>query len=230
MRQTSGITVITVHFLFDIMIIYATADLHSREDREAKAIELASSSDAAIVCGDITHFGPAEHATEFLNRMAEVAKTFAIPGNCDPLDVLEAIDRSGAVNLHGKRARFGGYDFYGFGGAIPGMIKTIFESSEDRIYEELSSIATENGIMVTHVPPKGHLDHTLHGFNIGSESVLKILEEKRPVLNVFGHVHEGVGRDVLGSTTLVNCSAGYSGHGCYIRLDKNDDAEVEFIP
>jgi len=211
------------------MRIYAIADIHSREDREKKAIDLASSSDLAIVCGDITHFGPAEHAREFLSRMS--VKTLAIPGNCDPLDVLQAIEASGAVNLHAKAYKFNGCDFYGFGGAIPGMIKTIFETPEDKIYEELSSIAVERGILVTHAPPKGYLDHTFHGFDIGSESVLRIIEEKKPLINVFGHVHEGVGKEELEQTTLINCSAGYKGYGCYVDIENENEEEirVEFL-
>jgi hypothetical protein len=209
------------------MRIYAVADIHSKEEREKKAIELASSSDLAIVCGDITHFGPAEHAKDFLSRMADTVKTLAIPGNCDPYDVLEAIDGSGAINLHKRAFKFNGFDFYGFGGAAPGMIKTIFEIPEEEIYEGLSTIAIDGGILITHVPPYKHLDHTLHGFNIGSKSVLRVINEKRPILNLFGHVHEGAGTDAIGETTLVNCSAGYRGHGCYIDTK---DRGVEFLP
>lgn len=212
------------------MRIYAIADMHSREDREKKAIDLASSSDLALICGDITHFGPAEHARDFLSRMP--VKTLAIPGNCDPLDVLQAIEASGAINLHAKAHKFNGCDFYGFGGAMPGMIKTIFEIPEEKIYEELSRIAVERGILVTHAPPKGHLDHTFHGFDIGSESILRIIEEKKPVINVFGHVHEAVGKEELEQTTLINCSAGYKGYGCYIDVEtkiNREEIKVEFL-
>jgi hypothetical protein len=209
------------------MRIYAIADIHGRDDREKRAIEFASSSDLAIVCGDITHFGPPQRARDFLDRIADKVETFAIPGNCDLWETVDEIKNSKAKSLHAEMIDFKGRTFFGFGGAVPGMIKTVFENAEETVYEELSKVAVERGIMVTHMPPRGHLDHTVHGSDIGSTSVLRVIEEKNPILDICGHVHEGVGTEVFGGTTIVNCSAGYRGYGCYIDIE--DDVRVGFL-
>jgi hypothetical protein len=214
------------------MRIYAVADIHGKEDRKNRAIALASGSDLAIVCGDMTQFGPAEYAKEFLDEIGEVVKTLALPGNCDEWETTEAIEDSKAENLHNKTLEFMGLTFFGYGGSVPSLsVKTIFENEEERIYADLKNIAQEGSILVTHSPPKGHLDETMHGFNIGSLAILKIIEETKPILNVFGHVHERVGSEKLDDTWLVNCSAGMHGAGCYIDLDVNDKkvVNIEFL-
>lgn len=46
---------------------------------------------------------------------------------------------------------------------------------------------------ITHGPPYGILDATVHGANVGCESLLAHLPKLRPRLHVFGHIHEGHG-------------------------------------
>lgn len=48
-------------------------------------------------------------------------------------------------------------------------------------------------VLVTHGPPRGHLDL----LNLGCVHLLRQLWETRPRLHVFGHVHEGAGREWL---------------------------------
>ncbi|KAK4142556.1 Metallo-dependent phosphatase-like protein [Dichotomopilus funicola] len=49
-------------------------------------------------------------------------------------------------------------------------------------------------VLVTHGPPKGHLDLTQ---GLGCEGLLGALWRARPQLHVFGHVHEGAGVESL---------------------------------
>jgi Icc-related predicted phosphoesterase len=56
-------------------------------------------------------------------------------------------------------------------------------------------------VLVVHSPPKGHLD----GRDLGSEAVLRTIEEKRPEVVICGHVHEDGGKeDRIGPTRLYN--------------------------
>ena len=211
------------------MRIYATADLHGKRDRERRAIDLASSSDLVIVCGDITHFGPADHAKSFCDEIGGIP-TLALPGNCDEWETPGAIERSRAINLHNRTYEFGGFTFYGYGGSAPSFVNTIFENDEERIYADLKKIAIKKGgILCTHAPPKGHLDRTLGGYSIGSFAVLRIVEEESPLLHLFGHVHEGVGKERYQRTCLINCSAGFRGSGCYLDLDSQGVNRVTFL-
>ena len=211
------------------MRIYAVADIHSRGDREKKALDYASSSDLAIICGDITHFGPPDHARQFLDELCSEVRTIAVPGNCDPPEIIGAIEESAAINLHNAALEFGEVFFFGYGGSVPGMIRTIFEIPEETIYEDLKRIAKKGGVMVTHVPPRGHMDLTNFGNRIGSSSVLRIVDEFSPVLHLFGHVHEAAGKERYNGTQLINCSAGHEGYGCYIDLDGGEVKTIEFI-
>jgi hypothetical protein len=51
-------------------------------------------------------------------------------------------------------------------------------------------------ILVTHTPPKYHLDLAMPQ-GLGCEHLLKEVNRVKPVLHVFGHVHWGAGRQVV---------------------------------
>ena len=55
------------------------------------------------------------------------------------------------------------------------------------------TIPKATDILVTHMPPFGHLD--LDG--LGDEHLLSEVRRVRPILHVFGHIHAGRGKDVL---------------------------------
>ena len=51
-------------------------------------------------------------------------------------------------------------------------------------------------ILVTHTPPKFHLDLAMPR-GLGCEHLLKEVKRVKPVLHVFGHVHWGAGSEVV---------------------------------
>ena len=55
------------------------------------------------------------------------------------------------------------------------------------------TIPKATDILITHMPPFGHLD--LDG--LGDEHLLGEVQRVRPLLHVFGHFHAGYGKDVL---------------------------------
>jgi len=58
------------------------------------------------------------------------------------------------------------------------------------------AIPKDTDILLTHGPPHGVLDQTIGGDNAGCEDLLKKLDEVRPLLHVFGHIHEARGVEV----------------------------------
>ena len=48
-------------------------------------------------------------------------------------------------------------------------------------------------IMITHGPPKGVLDRTVDGMDVGCEHLLKAVRRCRPLVHCFGHIHESWG-------------------------------------
>jgi hypothetical protein len=58
------------------------------------------------------------------------------------------------------------------------------------------TIPSDTDILVTHTPPKYHLDLPLPD-GLGCEHLLAEVRRVKPALHVFGHVHWGAGRTVV---------------------------------
>jgi Icc-related predicted phosphoesterase len=74
-------------------------------------------------------------------------------------------------------------------------------------------IPTNTAVLITHGPPRGILDKTHSGENVGCDDLLAAVERIRPRLHVFGHIHEGYGQMSSGKTRFVNasiCTLGYA--------------------
>ena len=68
-------------------------------------------------------------------------------------------------------------------------------------------IPEDTDILVTHGPPKGFGEKVNRGGeHVGCEDLLEFVEMIRPKYHVFGHIHEGYGRDSNGDTVFVNAS------------------------
>jgi Icc-related predicted phosphoesterase len=209
------------------MRILAIADVHG--SKEAKNIVNSQiqkyTPNLVIVCGDITQFGPPHWAVDFLNGIS--LKTFAIPGNCDPKEVLEAIEESAAVPLHATRVEFDGYTFVGLGGSNRTPLGTPFELTDEEIHETLKKVMTKGAILVSHAPAKGHLDSTPVIDNLGSQAISWIISEFSPPLVISAHIHEARGVEREEGTVYVNPGPASQGYAAVIDL--NGEIKVELI-
>jgi Icc-related predicted phosphoesterase len=62
-------------------------------------------------------------------------------------------------------------------------------------------------VLITHGPPHGILDQVApECAHLGCEELLKAVEEKKPKVHMFGHIHGGAGMFVNGTTTFVNAA------------------------
>jgi Icc-related predicted phosphoesterase len=62
----------------------------------------------------------------------------------------------------------------------------------------------EGSVLAVHSPPHGHVDVS-RGRHLGSESVLRAIESRRPRLALCGHIHEQWGREsTIGATRVIN--------------------------
>lgn len=66
-----------------------------------------------------------------------------------------------------------------------------------------NTVPDNTDILVTHGPPRGHLD-----LNLGSVHLLRELWRVRPLLHVFGHIHEGAGVEGVGVDALLGAYEG----------------------
>ena len=204
--------------------ILAVADFHGEPDASNKLLKLLERGyDCLLIIGDITNFGPMSAAEDLLGRVKEVGlPTLAVPGNCDPKQILEVLDKY-SVNLHGKCVELDDVLFVGLGGSNLTPFSTPFEYQEAEIQEELNKLTCAVGkktVLVTHAPPfDTRVDLTASGLHVGSKSIRQFIEEKQPLLSVCGHVHEARNIDKIGNTLVVNPGQISKGFATEIEID-----------
>ncbi|KAI9301901.1 Metallo-dependent phosphatase-like protein [Cunninghamella echinulata] len=65
-------------------------------------------------------------------------------------------------------------------------------------------------IIVTHTPPRGTLDLTRRGQNVGCEFLEKRIYEINPKVSIFGHIHEAGGYEYHDNILFINaCTSNY---------------------
>lgn len=210
------------------MLILQGTDIHGSE-RGVSTLNSAAvehSPDVVVLCGDITSFGsPPGFAERLLTALKErVGDLLAVPGNCDPRDIIPLMESMG-VSLHGRARVLHGERFFGFGGSPPTEFGPMYTNPEETIRLELGRVASEGGILVVHAPPFRHLD-SAGGMNAGSTGVSRIVEEFRPRLVLSGHIHEAVGVERSGPTTFVNPGPAKDGHFALIRVGSEVRVEL----
>jgi len=204
------------------------ADLHGQYGRMDAFLAL--DPDLVIIAGDITQFGPCEDALELL---AEIdVPCFAIPGNCDPREILGSLEESDAVSLHGSTMTLGKLTLTGIGGSNKTPFGTPYELSEEEI-EALLSDALEkmeknvHNILVCHAPPHGTLDRVGEA-RVGSTALRRHL--KRFDLVCCAHVHEAKGIMEEDGVIVVNPGPASEGNCAIIALgDESRDIKIELL-
>jgi len=189
--------------------ILAVSDFHGQPNANENLLKfLERGYDCVLLIGDLTNFGPMSAAEDLLNRVKAVgAPTLAVPGNCDPKQILEVLDKHG-VNLHARCVELGGISFVGLGGSNLTPFNTPFELQETEIQEELEKLARAAGdsmVLVTHAPPfDTRVDLISAGSHVGSKSIRQFIEQRQPLVAICAHVHEARNTDKLGRTLIVN--------------------------
>jgi len=216
------------------MRILAAADFHGLPNAENNLFKfLGRGYDCLLIIGDLTNFGPASLAENMLGRIRDSGvPTFAIPGNCDPKQMLGVLDKYG-VNLHAKREKLNDVLFVGLGGSNLTPFNTPFELTEAEILEELEALAPivdDNWILITHAPPHGtNIDQTAQGIHVGSKSIRRFIEQKQPPVALSGHVHEARNTDKLGRTLIVNPGPISKGYAAEITINKGGEVRAELL-
>ena len=75
------------------------------------------------------------------------------------------------------------------------------------LQEKWSNIPNDTEILITHGPPWGHCDITPYGnLNVGCELLRARVDELKPKIHVFGHVHSGYGYKFHEGTHFINAA------------------------
>lgn len=167
--------------------------------------------DLLIDAGDMTHLGTEEaivRYNEWLGRQSHPYK-LVIAGNHDFLfETQPGRARnllSNAIYLEDSGTEVAGLSVWGspytpyFGGWA-------FNVQRDEIGRHWSRIPGDVDILITHGPPYGILDRVRSGQHVGCHSLLHHVKRVKPLLHIFGHIHEGHGRCSRGGVEFVNAS------------------------
>ncbi|MDH4123493.1 MAG: metallophosphoesterase [Thermoplasmata archaeon] len=209
-----------------ILKVIAVSDIHgdARARRFLTEVISKHSPDLLIICGDITTFGPASFAEQLLKNLG--AKCAVIPGNCDPEDVLDVIEKH-SISLHEKRVEIDGIDFVGMGGSPICTMRTPREMDEEYIEKVLSDIMVENCVLVTHAPPYGINDLTRSGKRLGSRAVERIVRKFHPRIVLSGHVHEAKG--ITEDNGMIFANPGPLKEGNIVLMDIDHEVSAKIV-
>src|SRR6201986_598559 len=172
------------------MRLLAFSDLHRDRERAEHLLQLAEDADVVVGAGDFATMRMGLEDT--IDTLSVIAKpAVLVPGNAESdTELWQACASWGsAPMLHGQALELAGAAFFGLGGGVPPTpFPWSFDLSEEEAAAKLES-CPEGAVLVVHSPPKGYLDEA-HGRHLGSRSILKAIERKRPSLVVCGHIHQ----------------------------------------
>jgi Icc-related predicted phosphoesterase len=206
------------------MKLLVVCDIHDEEAAVARIrARMAEGFDHLIVCGDLSR--SVSFAEDFLSQFPDA---FVIPGNWDSEGV-NGVMRKAKNYAHGRRLELAeGLNLVGFGYSNITPFHTYGELTEEKIYQGMSPLQIDrNTLLALHCPPKGHFDEA-RGAHVGSESILKIIREKKPLAAFFGHIHELSGSSKLGATELVKVPGANGLLGAVARTSGRK-LELEFV-
>lgn len=201
----------------------AFGDIHENTSVLASIPDLAD-ADAVIVTGDVTNRGSREAARRVISAVAAVnSRIYAQPGNMDT-DVVQGYLCEHGMDLHRRvRELTDDVALVGVGLSTPTPFGTPSEVPEATLAAWLDEAAEavagyEHVIAAIHEPPADSaLDMVGGGQHVGSPAVRAFIERVQPAVAVTGHIHESVGVERMGRTTVVN--PGMLAGGGYVRID-----------
>jgi len=104
----------------------------------------------------------------------------------------------------------------------------------EKLKEKWDMIPTDVDILITHGPPLGKLDYIPYdSVNVGCEELLLKVQEIKPKIHVFGHIHEGYGYVFDGNTHYINAAVlngRYEYRNKPLTIDWDPETnEIEFV-
>jgi hypothetical protein len=208
------------------LYLLIVSDIHGEEEAlfRIRKRMMSGAFDFLLVCGDISR------SVTFVEELVAglVGKVFLVPGNWDPEPVNKFILGSDSC-IHGKKVALSDkIALVGFGFSNITPFGTFGELSEDEIYRRMSKLQIdEKTILLMHCPPRGFFDE-VKGKHIGSESIRKIIEEKKPLIAFFGHAHDYEGKEKYKDTMLIKVPPANKMRGCAVRIE-GEKINIEFV-
>jgi len=209
----------------DVLLI---ADLHGQFGKIDSFLEL--NPEAVFIAGDITNMGPVDTVDDVLSRID--VPCFAVPGNCDPREILDTLEHSDAVCLHGAQMNLGKMTLAGVGGSNPTPFNTPFELTDKQIDDLLNDATakmekTVHNVLICHAPPYDTLD-LIKGDHVGSQSIRRHMKDFDLVC--CAHIHEQRGVKDVDGVKIVNPGPAMDGYCAMLHFGTEaKDIKVELL-
>ena len=137
------------------MKILAISDVHGEDNENLYKYLNNNDIDIVIITGDITNFGPLEFVDEFIGKILDCdCEVMAVPGNCDPAGICNAIRESDAICLHNNILSFDNVVLFGYGGSNPTPFDTPGEIQDNKIYGDVYELLANYDFVANDEVPK----------------------------------------------------------------------------
>ena len=191
------------------MRIIAASDLHGRLPQP----EDVPRGDVLALAGDLCPHGGASRQLDWLSTAfagwvdrLPVSRVVATWGNHDWVGLKWPAPAVSKMSwLLDSGVEIDGCRFWGSPWSLP-FFDWAFMRPEDQLAETWSLMPEGTDVAIVHGPPQGCGDLTSRGQHVGSASLRRRLEEVRPQLAVFGHIHEAAGQWDLAGGVWANVS------------------------
>jgi len=180
----------------------AIADVHGALDVYTWLVGQAEprQADVVVIAGDLFAGMTVEEQREQGKEIAAILRKAPVPvlyimGNDDRIPL--GYEDKRVRHIHGKRFDCGSYNFVGYEYSLP-FVGGPFEKPEEEIQKDLEAMKAQldpSTVLVTHSPAHGTLDQVQDGSHVGSWSICSILDERKALAHIHGHIHECFGHD-----------------------------------
>jgi Icc-related predicted phosphoesterase len=170
--------------------------------------------DVLIHCGDIYNaFDKNPQTLVNLDHwfgQQQFQRILCIGGNHDFL-LQESVEQNkplfgNAIYLQDQVYEYQGVQFYG-SPWIPELEGWAFYLDSENLCEKWSQIPGKVDVLITHTPPHGILDRNRAGKSCGCPELRRRVEQLRPQLHCFGHIHASSGIQQFNGTTFFNATS-----------------------
>ena len=185
------------------------ADTHSRH----RAIRLPK-GDVLIHAGDISYRGEKLEVEDFLTwfRKQDFEHKIFIAGNHDFLlekakpKEIDNLILDDIIYLNDSSTLVNGYKIWG-SPVTPRFFNWAFNRARgEAIRKHWELIPSDTHLLITHGPPYGILDQVANEQHVGCKDLLNRVVEIKPLVHVFGHIHESYGSTKNMGIRFINAS------------------------
>ena len=191
------------------MKLVAIGDLHTEYDYITEDVP---DGDVLICTGDACGYGEEYELGLFIkwfDKFPHKHKIY-VAGNHDwPLERLpytkDYFKDIGVHYLEDSGITLKGVSFYGYPWT-PEYNNWAFNLPRDgrQLTQRAKAIPNDTDVLITHGPPHGICDKEYNKGHLGCKALLKQVLKVKPKVHVFGHIHNGYGRDENEDTRFYN--------------------------